>query len=300
MRQSAPKPLQAHFNPVQPASLPRHEPGALIPSAVNLLPQTQPASRIFLPATLALALQGAALLCVLAIAWLLQWLAAVYLHLDFSLSLLLCVLLQATIAALFSVWAGMASWWRWIHAGFPLAICLMTLLHVPSAWYLFGFIVSLALFWTTFRSQVPFFPSRPVVWQQLAQLLPAVPLRIVDIGSGLGDLSMHLSALRSDCRLEGVEIAPLPWLVSYLRARLRRSAAVFKLGDYQALDFGLYDVIFAYLSPAAMPGLWQKARLEMRPGAMLISYEFDIVGVAPTAVVATAAGRAALYVWRID
>jgi len=33
----------------------------------------------------------------------------------------------------------------------------------------------------------------------------------------------------------------------------RRSSATFVLGDYHKLDFGEFDAVFAYLSPAAMP-----------------------------------------------
>jgi hypothetical protein len=253
----------------------------------------------FLPATLAIMLQLAVLLCLLALSWLVQWLAVVYFQFELHLPILVYVLLQALLAALFSRWLNMASWWGWIHAGFPLAMWLMAQLALPSEWYLLGFVVSLALFWTTFRTQVPFFPSKPAVWQQVALLLPATPQRMVDIGSGLGDLSMHLSKLRPDCMIEGIEIAPLPWLLSYLRARLRRSAAKFSLGDYRALDFASYDLVFAYLSPAAMHELWQKAQLEMRAGSMLLSYEFDIPGVAATQIISTGAGRPPLYVWRM-
>lgn len=289
------KPQPAHSSPKHDAL----HTGALISSAADLSAYKSTTTRKFTPATLAIVLQIAALLCVLLLAQLLDWLAVVYLQRALSLPLLVFVLLQAGIAAVFAVWMGMASWWRWIHAGFPLAIWLMALLQLPSEWYLLGFVVSLGLFWTTFRSQVPFFPSRPAVWKQVGQLLPALPLRIVDIGSGLGDLSMHLSQLRSDCKIEGIEIAPLPWLISYLRARLRRSAAKFKIGDYHALDFADYDVIFAYLSPAAMNDLWQKAQLEMQAGSMLISYEFDIPGVAATQIVSTGFERPPLYVWRL-
>jgi hypothetical protein len=275
---------------------------ALMPVAPVMLPATLAVTSNvsppkFLPATLALMLQLAALLCVLAITWLMQWIAAVYFSLVLSLPVFVYVLLQAILAACFSMWMGMASWWRWIHAGFPLAIWLMALLQLPSEWYLFGFVISLALFWTTFRSQVPFFPSRPDVWKKVAQLLPASSLRIVDIGSGLGDLSMHLSAHRADCCIEGIEIAPLPWMLSSLRARLRRSTATFTLGDYHALDFADYDVVFAYLSPAAMSELWQKVQREMRPGTMLISFEFVIPGVVPTKVESMGANRPSLYLW---
>jgi hypothetical protein len=262
--------------------------------------QADTTPRRFLPATLAILLQLGALLCVLVLAWLVQWLAVFYFSIEFILPVVVCVMLQAGLAALFSVRAGMASWWRWIHAGFPLAVWLMALLQLPSEWYLFGFFLSLALFWTTFRTQVPFFPSRPVVWQQVVQLLPVSPLRIVDVGSGLGDLGMHLARLRADCHIEGIEIAPLPWLLSYCRARLSQSSAKFKLGNYHALDFAAYDVVFAYLSPAVMHGLWQKAQLEMRPGSMLISYEFDIPGITPSQLVLTGENRPLLYVWYID
>jgi len=289
------KPQLAHSSNNQDA-LPT---SALLSSAADLPAYKTTVARKFIPATLAILLQFAAVLCVLALAYLLQWVAVVYLQRAFSLPLLFFVLLQAAISAVFAVWARMASWWRWIHAGFPLAIWLMAQLQLPSECYLLGFLVSLALFWTTFRSQVPFFPSRPAVWQQVGQLLPASKLRIVDIGSGLGDLSMHLSLLRSDCSIEGIEIAPLPWLLSYVRARLRRSTAKFKFGDYHALDFGAYDVIFAYLSPAVMSDLRQKAQLEMRPGSMLISYEFDIPGVVATELVSTGFKRPPLFVWRL-
>jgi hypothetical protein len=42
---------------------------------------------------------------------------------------------------------------------------------------------------------------------------------------------------------------------------------------------------FAYLSPAAMLALWHKARAEMRPGTLLLSYEFHIPGTTPDLVI---------------
>jgi hypothetical protein len=77
----------------------------------------------------------------------------------------------------------------------------------------------------------------------------------------------------------------LPWLVSYLRNLVhsaRETGAAntrFSRANYETMNFSDFDVVFAYLSPAAMPALWIKASNEMRPGTMLISYEFPIVGV---------------------
>jgi predicted O-methyltransferase YrrM len=84
-----------------------------------------------------------------------------------------------------------------------------------------------------------------------------------------------------------------------LRSRIRQSNAHFIRGDYDRLDFASYDVVFAYLSPAAMPALWQKANVEMRKGSLLLSYEFDIPGVEPHFARAPVHGGPLLYGWRI-
>lgn len=209
------------------------------------------------------------------------------------------VLMQALFATGICMWISMANWWRWIHFGFPIALWVMSMWQVPGEVYLAGFLVSLGLFWTTFRTQVPFYPSRPVIWHKVAELLPQDrPVRMIDIGSGLGDIVMHIADARPDCRIEGIEIAPLPLLVSKLRALVRSSKAVFLRGNYYDLDFGQYDIVFAYLSPAAMPALWKKAFQEMRAGSLLISYEFDIPGAAPHQIVSATLGANRIYVWK--
>jgi hypothetical protein len=248
----------------------------------------------FKPATLAVLVQCAAVLVVLIFSRL------IHLGADIALPLFALVLLQALLAAAFSYVAGMASWWRWIHLCFPIAAWGMSNLHVPNEVYLAGFVVSLSLFWTTFRSQVPFFPSRPAVWKQVAKLMPKdKSIRLIDIGSGLGDMPMYIAKVRPECHIEGIEIAPLPWLVSLVRSKIMRSRASFKLGNYHALDFANYDIIFAYLSPAAMLALWDKARQEMQSGSLLISLEFEIPGLTPSMRIAGVDNSPTLYVWRL-
>lgn len=105
---------------------------------------------------------------------------------------------------------------------------------------------------------------------------------MIDIGSGLGDMSMYMAKVRAQDQVEGIEIAPLPWLISVVRAKCKRSRAQFKLGNYDDLNFADYDVVFAYLSPAAMSRLWQKAHREMRTGSLLVSLEFPISDVTVT------------------
>ncbi|ACT48170.1 class I SAM-dependent methyltransferase [Methylotenera mobilis] len=210
------------------------------------------------------------------------------------------VLMQASVAVYLAYVANMAKWWRWIHFTFPMAVWLMSEWQISNTFYLIGFLLSLSLYWTTFRTQVPFYPSMPIVWQQVLTLIPAhQSMRIVDIGSGLGDMSMFIAEKRPDCLVDGTEIAPLPWLVSAVRSKFKGSRVNFKLGDYHALDFADYDIVFAYLSPAAMPALWQKVQAQMRTGCLLVSYEFEIEGVEPTKVIQLPDHQRMLYVWEI-
>lgn len=247
-----------------------------------------------LPSVQALAIQSAALLLVgLALMLLarLHWLQP-----GTFPSMTTIVLLQGTLAALLSRWRRQAAWWPVLHFLFlPSALAALSL-RLPPGVFLGVFLLMLALYWSTFRTQVPFYASGAAVWGAVEAALPQQPLRMMDVGSGLGGLVVHLAARRPDSRFEGIELAPLPWLLS----RLRQAAGArcrFLRGDYHRLDFGAYDVVFAYLSPAAMPALWSKARAEMRSGTLLLSHEFGIPGIAPQIARPTRPGGPVLYGW---
>ncbi len=207
-------------------------------------------------------------------------------------------LLQGSIAAALSWWRRLASWWLAIQFVFPAALLLGAGLGLPPSLFLAGFVVLLLIYWSTFRTQVPYFPSGKRAWDAVAALLPPDrALSVIDIGSGLGGLVLDLARRRPDSRFVGIELAPLPWLVSRLRAAWCGNRVRFVRGDYERLDLGNYDVVFAYLSPAAMDALWRKASAEMRPGALLLSYEFDIAAKAPDLAIMPTGRGPSLYGW---
>ena len=201
--------------------------------------------------------------------------------------LLVLVFSQAALASWAAYYFQAAPWWRWIHFIFPIALWGMLKFDVPNEIYLIGFLLTLSIFWSTYRTQVPYYPSRLDVWQRMSQLVTQFEIthhrtpKVIDIGCGLGGLSLFLAKHHAGIKVEGVEIAPLPWLVSRLRAVVAHSHTKFSLGDYQALDFADYDIIFAYLSPAAMSALWVKAQQEMRSNSLLVSLEFEVPGIEP-------------------
>jgi SAM-dependent methyltransferase len=217
-----------------------------------------------------------------------------------DVSLPVWALLQGVFAAALSRWAGLASWWVVIQFLFPGALVVVQAIQLPPQIFLVIFLVFLALYWTTFRTQVPFYPSTRVTWEAVAGLLPKDrSIRFIDIGSGVGGLVLYLAVARPESQFVGVELAPLPWLISVFRARVTRSRGYFLRSDYLELDFAEYDVVFAFLSPAAMSALWIKARKEMQAGSLLFSYEFPIPNAVPEIALPPDSRGAVLYGWRM-
>lgn len=214
------------------------------------------------------------------------------------ISQLVYVVLIGTMAFIGAGYLKLQRWWQWILIGFPLAAWGLHYAEIPTEVYLISFLVTTAMYWSTNTTQVPFYPSRLPVWRQLVRLIPKKHhYRVIDIGSGLGDLTMYLAAKRPDSECIGIEIAPLPWVISAIRRAWRGSKAKFIRGNYHHLNFAEFDVVFAYLSPAAMEDLWMKSKAEMKSGALLVSYEFDIPGQPANRVLKPNLNGPLLYIW---
>jgi len=249
------------------------------------------------PAVVALLIQCAALFS-LVLGLTIAWQAF-----QFKLSLPAVLVTQAVLTVLLTRWFGLAWWWCVMQPLFPFAVVSMLALPLPPWLYLLLFLILLAIYWSAYQTQVPYYPSTENAWQALENHLPGdKSFSLVDIGSGLGGLILYLSKKYPESTFTGVEIAPLPWLISYLRKKARSGNVRFLRGNYEALNFADFDVVFAYLSPAAMPALWLKAKSEMRPGSMLVSYEFPVIGVKEHLSIypenATSEARK-LYIWHL-
>lgn len=214
-----------------------------------------------------------------------------------GLTLMQAALLQGALAAAIGWKLGLARWWLPIQLLFPIALLAALALQLPGWLPLAAFVVLLGWYWSTYRTQVPYYPSNPAVWRAvLAELPQGRTLKMIDIGSGLGGFTLHMAGARPESDVAGIELAPVPWLVSRLRAALSGSRARFVRGDYEQLNFAEYDLVFAYLSPAAMPALWRKAQHEMRPGSFLASYEFEIPAASGVKTILTTEGGPPLYI----
>jgi len=240
------------------------------------------------PALLAL---GAQIMALLAVAT-----AAIVLRESAGLPLPAWIALAGLAAALVSRWLALPGWWQLINLTFVPLLWLTLQSAIDPVWFLAGFALLAVTSLGAIRGRVPLYLSSPRAATALAARLPK-HAHLLDLGCGLGGPLARLSTLRPDARLDGVEAAPLNWLIARLRLSGR---ARIRLGNLWDTDLSGHDLVYAYLSPAAMPRLWQKASTEMRPRSQLINNTFATPGVAPDEVVElNDLSHARLLVWRM-
>lgn len=208
-------------------------------------------------------------------------------------------ILQGVVAMRIAMFTGAARWWLTLHLFFAPALVWAQGLTVSPVWWAAAFAALAIVFGSTFRTQVPLFLTGREVRARIGELLPQDrSIRFVDLGCGLGTVIAGLKKLRPECEFHGVELAPLPYVVSRLRAG--RLGCDVRRQDIMAVDLRAYDVVYAFLSPAPMPELWAKAKQEMRPGSLFVSLAFEVPGVEPEEVVPVSdQARHTLYIWRM-
>lgn len=218
-----------------------------------------------------------------------------------STALLQLALIQGVIAAVLSLGLRQPAWWPPLHFGFMPAVVLAQQANVPAWVYLAAFLLLVLFYWSSFRTRVPLYLSGRPAWEATASLLPqGRSFRFIDLGSGLGGVPFHLAPRFPHGVFYGTEVAPAPWFISRVRAWLAGSRVRFMRRDYASLDLGDFDVVFAFLSPAAMPGLWQQAHAQMRSGSLLVSLAFAVDGRQPDHVIEPPGGTGhSLFAWRM-
>jgi SAM-dependent methyltransferase len=247
------------------------------------------------PALTALLVQAFVLLSV---PWLLRVLHA-------PLSAPAAALLCGALAAVLSWWAGLRRWWLPLQLLFAPALLLAARYEVDYRFYLGALLLLALIFGAVFRTQVPLYLSGRRVWEALSLELPApaagTRFSFVDLGCGVGGVLRYLAARHPEGDFQGVELAPLPALIAWLRVRLARLPNCrVRWGSLWSCDLAHCDIVFAFLSPVPMPALWLKARREMRPGSLFISSSFTVPGELPDREVAVEDLRhTRLLIWKM-
>jgi hypothetical protein len=212
---------------------------------------------------------------------------------------MVAALLTGMVAASLTWLARLDVWWSWIQLCFAPALLLASFASLPRWIWIALFLALAAVYWSTFRTQVPLYLSSTKVRDALVPMLPAGAFTFMDLGSGVGGVLTDLSRHRADGEFHGIEAAPVPWLVSWLRIRLgRHTNCHAHWGSLWDADLSTYDVVFAYLSPVPMRALWEKVQREMRPGSRFISNTFVVEAHPPEMTIPVDdLHRSVLYVW---
>ncbi len=247
------------------------------------------------PSFLALIAQIAATLLLLMV------LAPVLGSLGVDLALISGVFVQGGLAAAIGISLGLAPWWLPINLLFVPTLAWALSFSLSPAWFLVAFFVLLLAYWSVFHSQVPLYLSSRKAWAAVAELLPAEPgFSLLDVGAGLGGMLYYLSIRRPDARFHGMEIAPLPFILAWLRRLARRGNYRVWWGDFWKHSLAAHDVVYAYLSPVPMAKLWVKACREMPPDSRFISNTFPVPDAEPEEIVELDDfHHSRLYVYRI-
>lgn len=219
------------------------------------------------------ALQAAAVLLVLSLAWPYYGMQAAALP---WLQTSLCI---GGVAFVLASLSRQPPWWKAIHATFMPLAWAVAQLAIDPGWFLLAFGVMLLIYRGALTGQVPLYLSGAATVGALAGLLAHRPAaHFLDLGAGLGSTLLPLARRYPETRFTGIENAPLTWFAGWLRSR-GRAGIDWRWGDLWGIDLGQFDVVYAFLSPAPMPALWDKARREMKPGSLLISNSFPVPGV---------------------
>lgn len=215
-----------------------------------------------------------------------------------EISALAWIAIQAITAAATARLLGMAWWWWLLNSIFAPALALGIALSLPPLWSAGLLLALLAAYGGTVGTRVPLYLSNASAVRALNRLLPqGRTFSLLDLGCGTGTVLAALSRNQGLAQLQGVERAPLPYLIARVRSLVAGHRYRVSWASLWTTDLSDYDVVYAYLSPVPMVQLWEKASREMRPGSMLVSFRFTVPGVAPTQVVKVDGG--ALYVWRM-
>lgn len=176
-------------------------------------------------------------------------------------------------------------WWRIMHALFMPLAWAVSQLAIDPGWFLLVFILLLLVYRGALTGQVPLYLSNTQTVDALHGLLAGRSSgRFIDLGAGLGSTLLPLARRHPHLSFTGIENAPLTWLVGWVRTRGQGNIE-WRWGDLWQADLRGFDVVYAFLSPAPMEALWRKVKTEMPAHGLFVSNSFPVPEVAPDRVV---------------
>ena len=158
------------------------------------------------------------------------------------------VLGQGVLAAALGCWRGLAPWWLVLNGLFVPGLWLASQWPQAAPWAALGFVLLLLMNWNSVTEQVPLYLTGRRSEQVLMQWLDTLPedFRLLDLGCGLGGTLCRLAKRYPRAQLEGVETAPLSFVLAWLRALPLRNCQIHYKNLWHT-DLQQYDALYCFL-----------------------------------------------------
>lgn len=157
-----------------------------------------------------------------------------------------------------------------------LILPIATQIEISSWIPLSGLMLGLLVFSPTLREPIPFYPTRPKVYQQLVDIVANKKVRrCVDLGSGFGSVLFALAPTFPETTFIGYEIGIVPFTLARVRSWWHPNVQFIRKSLWDA-DLASFDCIYAFLSPPPMASLEEKLLKEMNPSATFITNSFPL------------------------
>lgn len=222
---------------------------------------------------------------------------------DTSLIALCALLLFHSVGAYIAAkWLNLPIVWLYFNLLIAPTIVAYESFGLPSEVLLLAVIISVLIYFPTLWTRVPYYPTSTKTYQEILTLLPNDrAFTFIDLGCGFGWLLTYLAKHRPLGEFIGVEISPLPYFMSWLRSKLsfRRNIQI-TAKSFWKVDCSQYDFIYAFLSPAPMPKLWEKLSEEMKNEATFICNSFPVPSDPVRTIVINDKRECILYLYRIN
>lgn len=143
-------------------------------------------------------------------------------------------------------------------------------------------------------------PTLSAAADEIIAYLPTDTRTVTDFGSGWGDLVLAIARARPDVTVTGIELSPIPYAISRMRALLAARPNLHLVrADFRRIDRDPGDVVVCFLDRRIMGDVGDVLDQRMGRGGIVISRAFAIPGWKPFGEVPMTSGHDRMYLYRI-
>lgn len=152
-------------------------------------------------------------------------------------------------------------------------------------WFIIEIVLLLIIFIPTmvaFFTGAPWVPTPTARVKRMLELAKLKPGdRVYDLGCGDGRM-VHLASTVYGADAVGLELSPLVYFWARIRNFFLHSKSKILLRDFRRIDYSNAKALVFYLLPEILSVMRPKFERELKPGAFVISYAFEIEGWTPS------------------